>query len=163
MSNVGLGRLGITIGLVAAVMGALGTAIGMIRNRPAMVQSSRTYAWAVFAGAVTAVIAMERALITRDFTVKYVAEHGSSKTPPLFNVATMWSALEGSILLWVILLSGYLASVAWRFRKRVDDHLVGWALVTMFGIATFFFLLLMGPANPFVATQVPPGFDGPSP
>ena len=163
MSNVGLGRLGITIGLVAAVMGALGTAIGMIRNRPAMVQSSRTYAWAVFAGAVTAVIAMERALITRDFTVKYVAEHGSSKTPPLFNVATMWSALEGSILLWVILLSGYLASVAWRFRKRVDDHLVGWALVTMFGIATFFFLLLMGPANPFVATQVPPGFDGPGP
>lgn len=63
----------------------------------------------------------------------------------------------------MILLSGYLASVAWRFRKRVDDHLVGWALVTMFGIATFFFLLLMGPANPFVATQVPPGFDGPGP
>ena len=90
MSNVALGRLGITIGMVAAAMGAIGTAIGIVRHRPAMVQSSRTYAWAVLAGAITAVVAMERALITRDFSVKYVAEHGSSTTPPLFNVATMW-------------------------------------------------------------------------
>ena len=163
MSNVALGRLGITIGMVAAAMGAIGTAFGIIRHRPAMVQSSRTYAWAVLAGAITAVIAMERALITRDFSVKYVAEHGSSATPPLFNVATMWSALEGSILLWVIILSGYLASVAWRFRKRIDDELVGWAMVTLFAIALFFFLLLLGPTNPFVSTTVPPGFDGPGP
>ena len=163
MSNVALGRLGITIGMVAAAMGAIGTAIGIVRRRPAMVQSSRTDAWTVLAGAITAVVAMERALITRDFSVKYVAEHGSSTTPPLFNVATMWSALEGSILLWVIILSGYLASVAWRFRKRIDDELVGWAMVTLFAIALFFFLLLMGPTNPFVSTTVPPGFDGPGP
>ena len=52
---------------------------------------------------------MERALVTRDFTVQYVAENGSSRTPFSFNVATMWSALEGSILLWALILAGYTA------------------------------------------------------
>ena len=79
-------------------------------------------------GALVAFVAMERALITRDFTSQYVAENGSSRTPPLYNVATLWSALEGSILLWALVLAGYLrgrgrASSA----SRLDDPLVGWA------------------------------------
>ncbi len=45
-----------------------------------------------------------------------MAQNGSHRTPPLFNVATLWSALEGSILLWVLVLVGYLVLVAWRFR-----------------------------------------------
>ena len=47
------------------------------------------------AGMAISTFAMQRALITRDFSIKYVAEQGSSLTPPLYNVATMWSALEG--------------------------------------------------------------------
>jgi hypothetical protein len=61
---------------------------------------SRTYAFMVLGGAVLAVAAMERALITRDFSLEYVANNGSHSTPALFNVATLWSALEGSIMLW---------------------------------------------------------------
>ena len=63
---------------------------------------------------------MERALITRDFTVKFVADNGSSRTPALYNVATMWSALEGSILLWALILAGYTVAVARKFRARLD-------------------------------------------
>ena len=40
-------------------------------------------------------------------------------------------------------------AVVWRFRRRLQDPLVGWALVTLFVICTFFFLLMFGPANPF--------------
>ena len=74
--------------------------------------------------AVLSVFAMQRALITRDFTVLFVAKNGSSRTPPLFNVATMWSALEGSILLWALALSAYVGFTTWRFRARAEDPLV---------------------------------------
>ena len=46
----------------------------------------------------------------------------------------MWSALEGSILLWLLILAVFTAAVGWRFRKRTDDPLVGWALVVMFAV-----------------------------
>ena len=51
----------------------------------------------------------------------------------------MWSALEGSILLWALILAGYLAVIAHKFRTRLDDPLVGWALLTMFVVGVFFF------------------------
>src|SRR3546814_15115533 len=75
---------------------------------------------------------MQRALITRDFSVSFVHDNGSSRTPALFNIATMWSALEGSILLWVLVLSGYLVHVARKFKARMTDPLVGWALLVLF-------------------------------
>jgi len=105
---------------------------------------------------------MERALITRDFTLEYVAQVGSSVTPRLYNVAALWSALEGSILLWSLVLAGYLTLVVVKFRHRLTDPLVGWALLTMFVVAAFFFGLMLGPANPFETIANPPA-DGPGP
>ena len=57
---------------------------------------------------------------------------GSRDTPSLYNVTALWSALEGSILLWLLVLAGYTAAITWRYRKRLDDPLVAWALVVMF-------------------------------
>ena len=62
-------------------------------------------------------------------------------TPALYNVATLWAALEGSILLWGLVLSGYLVATSAKFRDRLDDPLVGWALLTIFVVAAFFFVL----------------------
>ena len=78
-----------------------------------------------------ALVAMERALITRDFSLAYVADVGSRRTPPaLFNFAALWSALEGSILLWALILAGYIALRRVRASaRRLADPLVGWALV----------------------------------
>ncbi|HBX76224.1 MAG TPA: hypothetical protein DEG43_01120, partial [Acidimicrobiaceae bacterium] len=45
--------------------------------------------------ALGAVMLMQIALLTNDSSVAFVATHGSSRTPFPFNVATMWSALEG--------------------------------------------------------------------
>ncbi|MCE2511875.1 MAG: heme lyase CcmF/NrfE family subunit [Acidimicrobiia bacterium] len=138
------------------------------------------------AAAVMAVVVMERALITRDFTVKFVAENGSSTTPPVFNVATLWSALEGSILLWALVLCGYAVAVAVKFSgrgpvalwgvsvgdeqsvikvrgRRLGDPMVAWAMLVMFAVSAFFFALMVGPADPFISVEVPPGYDGPGP
>lgn len=92
---------------------------------------------------------MERALITRDFSMKYVQQVGSRDTPAIFNVTALWSALEGSILLWLLVLTAFVAAVARKFRGRVGDELLAWAMVVMFVVGLFFFFLSFGPANPF--------------
>jgi len=161
--NVALGRAGVTLGLVAALLGAVTIAYGLVKRKPELVRLSRWYAALVLLGGVVAVVAMERALITRDFTVKYVYDNGSSTTPALYNVATLWGALEGSIILWSTILGGYLVAVVVKFRRRLEDPLVGWALLTMLVVAAFFFFLMAGPANPFESVTPPPGYDGPGP
>ena len=158
-----LGVAGVSLGLGAAVLGFLTLVVGLVRHRPQLLRFGKVYAVLVLLGAVLAFVAMEIALFQRDFSLAYVAQVGSSKTPPLYNFAALWSSLEGSLILWALILSGYVVAVVWRFRSRWDDPLVGWALVTLFVICGFFFLLLFGPANPFkeVAGAVP--LDGPGP
>jgi cytochrome c-type biogenesis protein CcmF len=163
--NSTLGTGGVVLGLAASILGVLTLGYGLARKRPSLLPIGRTYAFMTLAGAVVAVVAMQRALITRDFTVDYVSKVGSRSTSGLFTVASMWSALEGSILLWVLVLSGFTSLVAWRFRDRMTDPLVGWALLTMLSISTFFFALLLSPANPFGRVHPEPGFvpQGPNP
>ena len=161
--NLALGRAGVTLGLAAAVLGVITVAYGLVRRRPDLVRLSRWYAALVFLGGVVAFIAMERALITRDFTVKFVYDNGSSKTPALYNFATLWSALEGSIIQWATILGGYCVAVVLKFRRRLSDPLVGWAMVTMFVVAAFFFWMMVGPANPFRQASPAIGYDGPGP
>jgi cytochrome c-type biogenesis protein CcmF len=161
--NAALGSGGVALGLAASVVGAASMAYALAKGRADLLRNSRNYALLILLGAVVAVIAMERALITRDFTVSFVAENGSSRTPALYNVATMWSALEGSILLWALVLAGYIVVVVRKFRDRLSDPLVGWAMLTMFVVAAFFFGLMVGPADPFGTFDPPVGFDGPGP
>jgi len=161
--NLALGRAGVMLGLVAAVCAVVTLAYALLRRRRDLLWLAVPYAVLVLAGAVLAVVAMERALITRDFTVQYVADNGSTRTPALYNVATLWGALEGSIILWALVLTGYLGAVVVKFRRRLADPLVGWALLTLFAVCVFFFFLLVGPADPFVRFSPPPGYDGPGP
>ncbi len=151
--NAALGTAGVALGLAAAVIGAITIVVGLVGNRPALLRSSRLYVGLLIAGALCTFFAMERALITRDFSLEYVARNGSHETPPLYNFAALWSALEGSIILWSLILTGYIAVVVHHFRKRLTDPLVGWAIAVMFVVAAFFFLLMLGPANPFKTVQ----------
>ena len=123
-----LGVAGVSLGLGASVLGALTLVVGLVRHRPELLRFGRIYAYLVLAGGLLAFIAMEIALFQRDFSLAYVAQVGSTKTPPLFNFAALWSSLEGSILLWSLILGGYVVAVVWRFRRRLEDPLVGWAL-----------------------------------
>jgi cytochrome c-type biogenesis protein CcmF len=160
--NSALGRAGLLLMLVASVFGIFAVLYGIRRGDAKLLRQSPRYAWLAFAGAVLASVMMQRALITRDFSLAYVQQVGSADTPALYNVAAMWSALEGSILLWALILAGFTAAVAWRFRSRTGDVLVGWALIVMFTVAAFFALLSFGPADPFAA-GAPGVTTGPGP
>lgn len=161
--NAAIGSAGVILGLLGAVFGTLTLAVGIVGHKPLLLRRAPVYAGMILAGGLVAVVAMERALITRDFSVDFVAQNGSSLTPALYNVATLWGALEGSIILWATILGGYTVLVARKFRHRLEDPLVAWALLTMFVVAIFFFGIMTGPADPFVSVTVPPGYDGPGP
>ncbi len=160
--NGALGRAGLLLTLVAASFGIFSTIWALRAGERRLLRQAPMYAGLVLVGAVVAVVMMERALITRDFSLAYVQQVGSTTTPALYNVAAMWSALEGSILLWLLVLGGYGAAMAWRFRQRTSDPLVGWAFVVMFVVIAFFALLAFGPADPF-ANGAPGVTDGPGP
>ena len=161
--NSALGRAGLMLCLAAAVFGAMATIYGIRRHDAKTLRMAPLYTWLCVGGAVLAIVMMQRALITRDFSLLYVQQVGSRSTPALYNVAAMWSALEGSILLWVVVLAGFTAAVGWRFRKRTGDPLVGWALVVMFVVMAFFALLSFGPADPFATGDPDPRRARPEP
>jgi len=158
-----LGTAGLWLGLFGALVGVVTLGMGLRRRDPKLLEAGRKYAWVILAGAVLGVVAMETALLRHDFTLKYVAENGSRETPLLFTITGMWSALEGSILLWSIVLAGYLAVMVHHFRTRATDPLVGWATLTVFVVAGFFFALMAGPANPFRVIHGTIPTDGPGP
>ncbi len=168
MSNSALGAAAIALGAATALAGVVVVALGLAGKRPGWFGDVMRLVAVMTAAAAAAVFVMERALITRDFTVAFVAEHGSTKTPALFNFATLWSALEGSILLWTLILCGYVVAVVVKFRRQGDDPMVGWAVLTLFVVCSFFFLLMVGPAAPFGSFDPQPfsdgtPFDGPGP
>ena len=162
--NAAFGTGGVILGVVGSLGAIVTLAIGIRGNRADLMRMSKTYAFMVLAGGLVAFAAMERALITRDYSLKFVANNGSAATPALYNFATLWSALEGSILLWSLILAGYIVAVMWKFRARLTDPLVAWAMLTMFVVSLFFFTLMMGPANPFrTLANVPTDGPGPNP
>jgi len=64
--NLALGRAGVTLGLAAAILGAITIIYGLVRKRSDLVRLGRWYVVLVFVGGLLAVIAMESALITRN-------------------------------------------------------------------------------------------------
>src|SRR5438045_98011 len=160
-----LGTAGVWLGLFGAVVGVATLGLGLYRRDARLLDAGRKYTWVIVAGAVLGVIAMETALLRHDFSLKYVAENGSRQTPLLFTITGMWSALEGSILLWALVLSGYLAVMVRHFQARAVDPLVGWATLTVYAVSTFFFGLMIGPANPFrtISGSLPTDGPGPNP
>jgi cytochrome c-type biogenesis protein CcmF len=157
-----VGRALLLVGIVGSLFGAI-AAISSARTREAAVTKliSR-FAILNAVAAVGAFAAMEYAMITRDFSLAYVQKVGSTATPALYNFAAVWSALEGSLLMWVLILAGYTVAVSFWLRKKMDDVLTNWAIGVMFIVSLFFFLLSFGPANPFVVGAAGV-VDGPGP
>jgi cytochrome c-type biogenesis protein CcmF len=135
--------LALAVAVYAFVMGSAGAV-----QRDARLQTSARYASVgVFLAMTAAVAVMQTALLTDDFSVKYVAEHSISTSPTWVKVATMWAALEGSILLWAWLLSAYSALLA---LVAPNTPLRPWALVTMSAVSVFFISVNGVVANPFI-------------
>jgi cytochrome c-type biogenesis protein CcmF len=159
-----LGVLALALGASGAVLGIGTIAVGLARRDERLLRVGRRYVFVVLAAALLAAAVMEWALLTHDFSIEYVAENNARATPLLYTITGLWAALEGSILLWGLVLGGYLAFVAHKFRNRAGDPLVAWATLVGLVVALFFFGLMLGPANPFkTLANAPLDGQGPNP
>ncbi len=152
--------------LLALLVCAVGAPVGFVagyRRSPQGLVLVRRMALAFAALMVLANLAMEYALLTDDFSVSYVALVGSTSTPWLISIISLWSSLEGSILFWGLVLGLYTAGVAILQRRGHDDYLA-YTLGTVLTVGIFFSYLIAGPANPFgVVDPVPTDGPGPNP
>jgi cytochrome c-type biogenesis protein CcmF len=159
-----LGVLALALGASGAVLGIGTLAVGIARHDERLLRTGRRYVFVVLVAAVLAAAVMEWALLTHDFSIKYVAENNALATPLLYTITGLWAALEGSILLWALVLGGFLSFTAYKFRHRANDPLVAWATLVGLVVALFFFGLMLGPANPFkTLANAPADGQGPNP
>jgi cytochrome c-type biogenesis protein CcmF len=160
-AQLGYGLL--TIGTVAALLGLVSLGAGIATGRRTLLDAGRRYIAVILFAVVAAFVVMETALFAHDFSIKYVADNVARATPGLYTFTAAWAALEGSILLWALLLSIYVAATAWRFRHRADDPLVAWATLVQYVVLLFFFALMLFAANPFKSQPGTVPFDGAGP
>jgi cytochrome c-type biogenesis protein CcmF len=142
-----LGSLGVLAGLIGSgwlVLSAGRAARNPERDRAPVRSAMRL----MLGGAVMAMLALEAALLFNDFSLEYVANHHARATPFPFNVATGWAALEGSIVLWGLVLGVY-AWFLFRSYWTNPDRLAAGALAVIGIIGLFFFGLQATVANPF--------------
>ncbi|MFW5951367.1 MAG: heme lyase CcmF/NrfE family subunit [Gemmatimonadota bacterium] len=156
---LGLSASVLSLGL--AVYGAAAAFWGVRTRNQSLVASARAAAYAIFGLMLAANVGMVYALLTHDFSISYVAQVGSRATPTWVTIVSLWSSLEGSILFWGLILAGFTAAVVFLHRER-GNSLFAVATGTMLLVGAFFYMLLVGPANPFHQVFPVPA-DGPGP
>jgi len=154
MAPLGRAALLLAFGLVAYALVAGSYAAWKRRRRLAL--SAQNALLAAFPVTLVAVIVLVVALGRRDMTFVYVWQHTSHKLPLGYALSAFWGGQEGSLLLWLLVLTGYAGLAVWLNRR--SRELVAWT-VPVFGlIAVFFAFMLCFVSSPF--NVQPPRPDG---
>lgn len=145
-----LGYLGVGAVVLSSVLIVQRGWIGLRRPEAPSPTSLRIPVLGLVGGATLAMVALEVGLLVDDFSVEYVANHSASTTPFVFKIASAWAALEGSIILWLLVLALFTYGVWWSHRRRGSGDRLGYgALVVMGLVALFFGVLVLTVSNPF--------------
>ncbi|MDR2165385.1 MAG: heme lyase CcmF/NrfE family subunit [Zoogloeaceae bacterium] len=143
-----LGHFALILALpVAFSAGALALAGAHVRNARWMALA-RSGAWALTLLVTVSYLCLTRAFVDNDFSVLYVAQHSNSLLPLVYRVAGVWGGHEGSLLLWILMLSWWAFSVS-VFSRQLDAPTRARVLGTLALVAFGFLLFLLFTSNPF--------------
>ena len=156
MTEFGFFALCLAFGLSAyALVAGLGA---LWRPAPGLAESGKRALIGVASCLAVAACALWCALLSQDYSVRYVMRNSSSDMPPVFIFTAFWSALEGSHLLWSLLLSLAAACALVTLAKENRRLLPG--LVAAFGLLQTFMTLLCVWASAPLTRQFPVGVQG---
>ncbi len=102
--------------------------------------------------------ALTYAFITSDFSLRLVTLNSHSAKPMLYKISGTWGNHEGSMLLWVLIVTMFGAFAAW-FGAGLPPGLKARVLAVQSSVAVAFFGFILFTSNPFTRLAVPP-FDG---
>ena len=141
------GRASLLLALGLAVFGIAASVHGARRGRPEWAAACRRSVYALFGVLTVTMVIVELAFARSDFSFRLVASHSSTTTPLFYKLTAMWSSQEGSLLLWVWLLSGW-SSLAMLVAGRRARALAPWAGAVLLTFAGFFLMLVNFLAHP---------------
>jgi cytochrome c-type biogenesis protein CcmF len=148
-----LGRAALVVSLGLVVYALLAGAAAAVTRRRRLALSARNALIASFGSTVVASAVLVSALVRHDFSFVYVASHTSRALPTQYAVSAFWGGQEGSLLLWLLVLTGLGALAVWLNRRSRD--LVVWVVPVIAGVATFFAWMLVVVASPFTTQRAP--------
>jgi cytochrome c-type biogenesis protein CcmF len=157
-SLAGLGRPSLIAALAFAVIAAAFAVAGALRSRRDLAEVAGRAVLASWTFTIVASVALLQSLFVHDFSVEYVANYSSRSLSGIYTFGAFWGGMEGSLLFWTLLLTTFTV-IALRQARARNSQLVGWSTAVLAGIAAFFLILLVMPADPFARLAEVPG-DG---
>jgi cytochrome c-type biogenesis protein CcmF len=114
----------------------------------AWIASGRRAAYALAVTLAVCFALLEAAFLRSDFSFQLVAENSSTTTSAFYRATAVWSSQQGSLLLWVLLLSGWSSIILFLTRRRARE-IAPYATAVLLGLAAFFCALLVFLVTPF--------------
>jgi cytochrome c-type biogenesis protein CcmF len=153
-----LGHFALILALaVALAQGTLPLAGAALRN-PGLTALARPAARAQFLLIATAFACLAWSFYASDFSVLNVANNSNSRLPAAYRVAATWGSHEGSLLLWVTMLSTWMLAVS-LFSASLPEDMVARILGVMGLVSVGFLSFLLFTSNPF-ERLLPAAMDG---
>lgn len=145
---VEIGHFAVITALVLSLIGILSPLVGLKTKNPAWVLIGRQAIALIFILLAIGMTSLIYAFVSRDFSVMYVMANSNSKLPWFYTVAAVWGGHEGSLLLWVWILSAFCTIAVylhWRTQPVVMPYLLSVQSLVMFG----FLMLIVFLSSPF--------------
>jgi cytochrome c-type biogenesis protein CcmF len=152
LADLGRGALVVSLGL--ALYALLAGAHAAYHGRRRLADSARNALVACFVSTLVAAVVLATALLRHDFSFVYVASHTNRTLPTVYALSAFWGGQEGSLLLWLLVLTGY-GALAVALNRRLLRDLTAWVVPVLGGIASFFAFVLVAVASPFDTQTAP--------
>ncbi|HMQ40720.1 MAG TPA: heme lyase CcmF/NrfE family subunit [Paracoccus sp. (in: a-proteobacteria)] len=153
-----LGHFALILAFAVSLFQASVPLIGAAKGWPAWMDAARPAAIAQFGLVGIAFAALTVAFVTSDFSVVLVYENSHSAKPMLYKFSGVWGNHEGSMLLWVMILSLFGAAAA-SFGEHLPPSLRARVLGVQASIGAAFYAFIIFTSNPFMRFDIAP-FDG---
>jgi cytochrome c-type biogenesis protein CcmF len=153
-----LGQFALILALLLAGLQAFFGIVGPMTGKDRWTAAVTPAVAGQFVMIATAMGCLIYSFVSGDFSVLYVAENSNSALPMFYRVTALWGAHEGSLLLWIFLLSCWTVAVSigvTRMPQRFGARVLGVLGVVSFGFLLFTLLI----SNPFTRLD-PPAPDG---
>ncbi|MEC3860447.1 heme lyase CcmF/NrfE family subunit [Mesobacterium sp. TK19101] len=153
-----LGHFALILAFLVSIVQAVVPLVGAQKRWPGWMAVAEPAATLQFILTAAAFAALTHAFVTSDFSLRLVVMNSHSAKPMLYKISGVWGNHEGSMLLWVLILSLFGAMAAW-FGGNLPPTLRARVLAVQSSIAVAFFAFIIFTSNPFLRMAVPP-FDG---
>jgi cytochrome c-type biogenesis protein CcmF len=153
-----LGHYALVLALTLGLIQAVAPVIGVRANDLSLMRIAGSAAIMQFVFVGLAFLALVVCYVTSDFSVATVYENSHSMMPLIYKITSVWGNHEGSMLLWVLILSLFGALVG-SFGNNLPSLLKAHVLAVQAWIACAFYLFILFTSNPFLRLTQPP-FEG---